>query len=81
MWKLWTRDENVQPPGVGSDEFDSDKRALEKACDLIRRSLHVKVLYIEKPNGDRFELDAIRAWCDARPKSHEERRGPHRRNL
>jgi hypothetical protein len=69
MWKLWTQDENVQPPAVGSDEFDSDKRALEKACDLITRSVHVKVLYIEKPNGDRFELDAIKAWCDAQPKT------------
>jgi hypothetical protein len=48
MWKLWTRDENVQPPTVGSDEFDSDKRALERACDLIRHSVHVKVLHIEK---------------------------------
>jgi hypothetical protein len=61
VWKLSTRDENVQPPAVGSDEFDSDKRALEKACDLIRRSVHVKVLYIEKPNGDRFELPGDRA--------------------
>jgi hypothetical protein len=32
MWKLWTRDENVQPAAVGSDKFDTDKRALEKAC-------------------------------------------------
>jgi hypothetical protein len=40
---------------------------LEKACDLIRRSVHVKVLYIEKPNGDRFELEAIRYWCDGQP--------------
>jgi hypothetical protein len=69
MWKLWTRDENVQPPALGSDEFDTDKRALEKACDLIRRSVHLKVLYIEKPNGDRFELEAIRHWCDGQPKT------------
>ena len=68
MWKLWTRDENVQPPALGSDEFDTDKRALEKACDLIRRSIHVKVLYIGKPNGDRFGLEAIRHWCDGQPK-------------
>jgi hypothetical protein len=82
MWKLWTRDENVQPPAVGSGEFDSDKRALEKACDLITRSVHVKVLYIEKPNGDRFELAAIKACRDAHNlRRHEDRRGPHRRNL
>jgi hypothetical protein len=67
MWKLWTQDENVQSPAVGSDEFDSDKRALEKARDLIRRSVQVRVLYIEKSNGDRFELDAIKAWCDTQP--------------
>jgi hypothetical protein len=74
--------QNVQPFAVGSDELDSDKRALEKACDLITRSVHVKVLYIEKPNGGRFELDAIRAWCDARNlRRHEDRGGPARRNL
>ncbi len=50
-----------------SDKFDTDKRALEGACDLIRHSVHVKVLYIEKPNGDRFEFDAIKRWCDAQP--------------
>jgi hypothetical protein len=69
MWKLWTRDENVQPPAVRSDEFDTDKRALERACDLVRHSAYVKVLYIEKPNGDRFEFDAIKRWCDAQPKT------------
>jgi hypothetical protein len=69
MWKLWTRDENVEPPAVGSDKFDTDKRALEGACDLIRHSGRVKVLYIEKPNGDRFEFDAIKRWCDAQPKT------------
>jgi hypothetical protein len=50
MWKLWTRDENVQPAAVRSDEFDTDKRALERACHLVRHSAYVKVLYIEKPN-------------------------------
>jgi hypothetical protein len=50
MWKLWTRDENVQPAAVRSDEFDTDKRALERACHLVRHSTYVKVLYIEKPN-------------------------------
>jgi hypothetical protein len=39
----------------------------QHARSLAINRKNVKVLYIEKPNGDRFELDAIKAWCDAQP--------------
>ena len=73
MWKLWTRDENVQPPAVGSDEFDSDKRALERVCDLIRHSVHVKVLYIEKPSVRPVRISS--AGATRIPRRHECREG------
>jgi hypothetical protein len=58
-WKLWTRNDII---GKGFDEFASKDAALERAREIIRQ-LHVKVLYIEEPDGNRIELEAIEAWC------------------
>ncbi len=62
-WKLWTRNENNRPPDKGFDQFDSKEAALERACDIIKHQWHVKVLYIEGPNGERIEYAAIETWC------------------
>ena len=57
-WKLWTRNDII---GKGFEEFESKDAALERAREIIRQ-LHVKVLYIEEPDGSRIELEAIEAW-------------------
>jgi hypothetical protein len=54
---------------VSSEQHDSKEDALEAACELIGppiRQLHVKVLYVEGPNGERIEYAEIEAWCKAR---------------
>jgi hypothetical protein len=68
-WKLFTRDETVSPPVEGSGQHDSKDAALDRACDIIRHQRHVKVLYIEGPNGERIEYAEIEAWCKERAKS------------
>jgi hypothetical protein len=50
-WKLWTRNDII---GKGFDEFASKDAALERAREIIRQ-LHVKVLYIEEPDGNIVE--------------------------
>jgi hypothetical protein len=62
-WKLFTRDDNVRPPIVGSAQHDSKDDALEAACDYGRQGHHIAVLYIEGPNGERIESKDIAAWC------------------
>jgi len=67
-WKLWTRDEKASPPVVSSEQHDSKEDALEAACELIGppiRQLHVKVLFIEEPDGSRIGFKQIEAWCKA----------------
>ncbi len=66
-WKLWTRNENNSPPDEGSHQYDWEDAALERACALMRQQPHVKVLYIERPNGERIDSAAIEAWCKSRP--------------
>jgi hypothetical protein len=58
-WKLWTRNDII---GKGFDEYVSKDAALERARDIIRQP-HVKVLYIEEPDGRRIELEDIETWC------------------
>ena len=70
-WKLHTRGENFSPPVEGSGQYDSKDAALERACGLIRQQLHVKVLYIEGPNGERIDSADIAEWCKARAARHE----------
>jgi hypothetical protein len=66
-WKLWTRDEAVQPPSESYIERDSKDEALKAACAcLYPRQPHIKILRIEGPNaenGERTEAAAIEAWC------------------
>jgi hypothetical protein len=71
-WKLFTRDEKVSPAVVSSGPHDSKEDALKAACELIGppiKQLHVKVLYIEEPDGNQIGLEKIQEWCKARPKS------------
>lgn len=65
-WKLWTRNENIRPPDEGADEYDSEDAALERACGIIRRRWHIKVLRIEGPEGKLIEAEEIAALCKAR---------------
>jgi hypothetical protein len=65
-WKLWTRYENISPPDEGSEQFDSEGAARERACYIFRRQSHVKILRIEGPNGERIEAAEILAWCKER---------------
>jgi hypothetical protein len=58
-WKLWTRNDII---GKGFDEYVSKDAALERARDIIRQP-HVKVLYIEEPDGSHIEFEDIEAWC------------------
>ena len=62
-WKLYTRDDNVRPPAVGSEEYDSRERALQAACGK-RKAAHLAVLYIEEPDGEQILPAAIRQWCE-----------------
>jgi hypothetical protein len=65
-WKLYTRDESVSPPVESSEQHDSMEDAFEAACELMGppiRQLHVKVLYIEEPDGNRIGFEEIEAWC------------------
>jgi hypothetical protein len=64
-WKLYTSDGRMQPAVVGFDQYDSKEAAQEVACDRMRQT-HIKVLYIEGPNGERIESAPIVAWCKAR---------------
>jgi hypothetical protein len=57
-----------QPPEIGFHTYDSRDEALRAACDKMKVA-HVAVLYIEGPNGERIEQDAIKRWCDAQPKT------------
>jgi hypothetical protein len=69
-WKVRTRNENVRPPmETSSIEYASKDEALNAACDDLDHSVHVKVLYIEGPDGSRIELADIKAWCRSRPKA------------
>jgi len=62
MWKLLIRHENVGPPLALSSEHDTKEAALRDAC-LARKDVHLKILYIEGPNGEQIELPEIEAWC------------------
>ena len=64
-WKLWTQNENFRPVEPQATHYEWEENALQGACAYIGHSVHVKVLYIEKPDGRRIELDAIKRWCDA----------------
>jgi hypothetical protein len=68
MWKLWTNNENVRPPIESAAEFETREQALRRACDLIRKSAHVKPLRIEQPNdAPDITLDDIKLWCTEQP--------------
>jgi hypothetical protein len=64
-WKLHTSDGRMQQTMQGFEQYDSRVSALETACDRMRET-HVKILYIEGPNGERIEAAAVVAWCKAR---------------
>jgi hypothetical protein len=66
-WKLYTRS-GATPASKDWEEHDNKDAALERACDIIRRPLHAKVLHIEEPDGTLIGLDKIGAWCNAHPK-------------
>jgi len=68
-WKLWTQNENFRPVEPEATHYEWEEKALQGACAYIRHSAHVKVLYIEKPDGGRIGLDAIKLWCDGQPKT------------
>jgi hypothetical protein len=61
-WKLHTRDEGHSPAVEGFHTLDSKEDALDRACDLMRQ-VHIKVLFIEGPNGERIEHPQIESWC------------------
>jgi hypothetical protein len=67
-WKLFTRNENSRPPDEGSNQYDSEDAALKSACEIIKHqlSMHVQVLYVEGPNGERIDSPKIAEWCNAR---------------
>jgi hypothetical protein len=60
-WKLHTSDDRMQRMVHGFEQHDSKKAA----CDRMRQ-IHIKVLYIAGPHGERIEAAAIVAWCEAR---------------
>jgi hypothetical protein len=65
-WKLYTLDEGHRPISEGYHTLASKEAALSRACDTLRSQLHVKVLFIEGPNGKRIERQQIECWCQAR---------------
>jgi hypothetical protein len=64
-WKLHTRDEGHIPALDGFHTLDSKEAALDRACDTLMHQLHVKVLFIEGPNGERIERPQIESWCQS----------------
>ena len=69
-WKIWTRNENVSLPveGLETTQYDSKQDALEAGWQLIygpTGNLHIKVVHIEGPNGERIGSDEIAAWFKA----------------
>jgi hypothetical protein len=69
-WKLYTRDENPSPPGEGFEpkQHDSKDDALEAAWQMQygpTGNRHLKILYIEEPDGNRIEAAEIHAWFKA----------------
>jgi hypothetical protein len=70
-WKIWTRNEDVSLPveGLDTTQYDSKEDALKAAWQLKygpTAKLHLKVVHIEGPNGERIEPDEIAAWFEAR---------------
>jgi hypothetical protein len=65
-WKLHTRDEGHIPHSDGWHTFESKVAAQDRACDTIGRQRHVKVLFVEGPDGERIEYPEIEAMCKAR---------------
>ena len=61
-WKLHTRDEGHRPAAEGFHTLESKEAALDRACDL-KSLVHIKVLFIEGPNGERIEHPEIESWC------------------
>jgi len=69
-WKLYTRDENPNPPvgGFEPKQHDSKDDALEAAWQMLygpTGNRHLKILYIEEPDGNRIEAAEIHAWFKA----------------
>jgi hypothetical protein len=60
-WKLWTIKRSEKP---GFQRLESREDALHRACDLLQQ-IHVKVIRIEGPNGERIALAEIEKWCRA----------------
>jgi hypothetical protein len=55
--------------GLENTEYDLKEDALKAAWQLKygpNAKLHIKVAYIEGPNGERIEPEAITAWFEAR---------------
>jgi hypothetical protein len=70
MWKLRTRDESVLPPieAFEPQQCDSKDGALQQAWELLygrTRRPHLKVLWIEGPNGALVKSEEIETWCKA----------------
>jgi hypothetical protein len=75
-WKVYTRDENPSPPveGFESRQHDSKDDALEAAWQMMygpTGNRHLKILYIEEPDGNRIEAERFTRGSSA------EMIGPH----
>ena len=70
-WKIWTRNENVDPAVEESETtwYDLKEDALKAAWRLTygpTANLHIEVAHIEGPNGERIEPEQITAWFEGR---------------
>jgi hypothetical protein len=70
-WKIWTRNENQDPPLEESEatQYDLKEDALRAAWHLRyspTADLLTKVLRIEGPDGEFIEPEEIAAWFKAR---------------
>jgi hypothetical protein len=58
MWVVRFRDDKNSR--ALTSQHDSEQAAFEAACSLRLRQT---VLSVEGPNGQRYDTDAIIAWC------------------
>jgi hypothetical protein len=65
-WKLHTLNENVRPPVLSYDQYPSKDDALRAACNELKKP-HVKVEFIEGPDGAKIDEDAVEEYCRSHP--------------
>ena len=64
VWRLHTRNENFREAAKTTVTYPTQSEALSAAYTLfIHPSLRKKPVYIEGPDGQRIEQDAIETWC------------------